>query len=148
MLQIHTPRQRRASNRGVTLIELMIIVMIVGILASIAYPSYQNYLTRARRAEGKGMIMDVSARLERFYFDNNTYTTSMTALGYASATPNSESDFYTAKVEAGPSGDIATTYKITVTPTKDSIDKICGYLERDSRGVEDSEKNDNETCWR
>ena len=101
---------------GITLIELMIVVLIVGILASIAYPSYQSYVTRARRTDGKGLIMDVAGRLERYYYDNNVYTTDMTDLGYAGASPESDNKFYTASVAAGPSGNINTSYTIRVTP--------------------------------
>jgi type IV pilus assembly protein PilE len=58
---------------GFTLIELMIVVAVVSILAAIAYPSYTSYVIRGKRAEGRAMLMDTAARLERFYSDNNRY---------------------------------------------------------------------------
>ncbi len=66
---------------GFTLIELMIVVSILGILAAIALPSYQNHVMRARRAEAKIALMDCSARMERFFAENNTYNTATIAAG-------------------------------------------------------------------
>jgi type IV pilus assembly protein PilE len=60
-------------QRGVTLVELMIVVVIVAILAAVAYPSYTSYVERARRADGQSALLDASQRLERCYTQNNTY---------------------------------------------------------------------------
>ena len=132
---------------GMTLIELMIVVVIVGILASVAYPGYQEYVRRAKRSEAKALLADISARMERFYFDNNTYTLTMTSagLGYGSATPSSAEGHYTASVAAGASG-IATSYVATVTPVG-FTDSKCGNLTLDSRGVKGTSTGDDEECW-
>jgi type IV pilus assembly protein PilE len=60
--------------RGFTLIELLIVVVVIGILAAIAYPSYMDYTQRARLAEARSQLMDARAKLEQFYQDNRTYT--------------------------------------------------------------------------
>ncbi len=67
---------------GVTLIELMIVVVILGILASIAYPAYTNYVTKANRSVGQSMLTQAANRQEQFFIDNRTYATAMTQLGY------------------------------------------------------------------
>ncbi len=59
--------------RGVTLIELLITVAVLGILAAIAVPSYQNYLNQARRADAKAVLMEAAQILERTYTTNNCY---------------------------------------------------------------------------
>ncbi|NCC41543.1 MAG: prepilin-type N-terminal cleavage/methylation domain-containing protein [Gammaproteobacteria bacterium] len=60
---------------GFTLIELMITVAIVGILASIAYPSYQQYTTRASRSEAQQFMLEVSNRQELYLLNNRRYAT-------------------------------------------------------------------------
>lgn len=52
-------------QRGFTLIEVMIVVAIIGIVSAIAYPSYQNYVTEARRADGHLALMNAAQALER-----------------------------------------------------------------------------------
>ena len=58
---------------GFSLVEIMIVLAIVGILASIAYPSYASYITRSRRIEGQLALMDILQQQERFYSLHNTY---------------------------------------------------------------------------
>ena len=59
---------------GVSLIELMVVVAIIAILGAIAIPAYQNYVTEARRNTAQGQMVQLSATLERFFSDNNSYT--------------------------------------------------------------------------
>ena len=58
---------------GFTLIELMIVVVIIGILASIAIPSYREYVMRARATEATGALANMRIRMEQFFQDNRTY---------------------------------------------------------------------------
>lgn len=64
----------RKPQAGFTLIELVITVAIVAILAAVAYPSYQNYLMRGRRTDGKEIMQRIAAAEERFYTNRNRYT--------------------------------------------------------------------------
>lgn len=75
----------RTALRGVTLVELLIVVVIVGILAAIAYPNYRDYVSRAKRNEARAALLQIATNQERFYLQNNTYTADMTKLGFASA---------------------------------------------------------------
>lgn len=61
------------SMRGFTLIEMMVVVVILGILASIAYPSYTSYVLKSRRAEAKAMLQEIQLLQEKYRANNNTY---------------------------------------------------------------------------
>mgnify|MGYP002335832614 CR=1 FL=1 len=61
------------SQAGVTLIELMIVVAIIGILAAIAYPNYTQYVQRGNRAEARSVMLEVAQILERNYTTANRY---------------------------------------------------------------------------
>lgn len=74
-----TPRRRAI---GVTLIELVITLAILGILATVSYASYSNYILKANRSVAKGALLDAATRQERFYASNRRYATSMSELGY------------------------------------------------------------------
>jgi len=96
--------------RGVTLMELMIVVVIVGILAAVAYPNYRQYVARAKRNEAKSCLLQVATLQERFYLQNNTYTTDMTNLGFGAAANNvSNSGSYVCSVTAADANTFAAT---------------------------------------
>lgn len=76
----------RKYMRGVTLMELMIVVVVIGILTAIAYPSYRQYAAKAKRNEAKSCLLQIATLQERFYLQNNVYTTDMTNLGFPVAT--------------------------------------------------------------
>ena len=69
-----------SSEKGITLIELLIVVVIVGILAAVAIPAYTNYLVRARRADAKTALEQVRASQEMFRAERGSYSTSLTQL--------------------------------------------------------------------
>lgn len=61
------------AQRGFTLIELMVVVAILGILASIAMPSYTDYVKRGKAAEATSTLADLRVKIEQYYQDNRTY---------------------------------------------------------------------------
>jgi type IV pilus assembly protein PilE len=64
----------RRSNRGFTLIEIMIVIAIIGIVITIGYPSLTEYVKKGRRTEVAGLLSEQAQILERFYSKNNVYT--------------------------------------------------------------------------
>lgn len=65
----------RIQQKGFTLIELMIVVVIVGILAAIAYPSYLEHIKKARRAEAKALLIQIANRQQQVYMDARSFVT-------------------------------------------------------------------------
>ena len=70
----------RSNNKGITLIELMIVIVIVGILASISIPTYRGYMQRARRADAKTALEQLRAAQEMRRAEYGSYSTSIVAL--------------------------------------------------------------------
>jgi len=146
-----SPAGSTRRSAGFTLIELMIAVAVIGILASIAYPSYQRYVTESRRTDAKAILMEVAGQLERCYTVNNNYQD-------CNAFPrDSENGFYIVEEPDGwdgtgpePSdGFIATfAYRIVAEarePQK-SRDSNCGDLTLSHRG-ERGATGDRDDCW-
>ncbi len=138
-------------ERGFTLIEVMIVVAIVALLAIIAIPAYRDHSNAARRSDGHSLLTDIAARMERFYFDNTTYTSNMQALGFTltNNVPSTEG-YYTASVApASPACPITSCYAVTATrqPAQAS-DTYCGDLTLNSMGQKFiSGSGTVERCW-
>lgn len=116
---------------GFTLIEVMIVVVVIGILASIAFPSYQEYVIRGNRAEGQALLADAAARQERYFSQNNVYASDVTKLNMGSA--ESTNGHYKLKIESANQN----SYKLEATAqgSQASRDTKCGNLTLDSTGV-------------
>ena len=113
------------NNKGFTLIEVMIVVVIVGVLASIALPSYREHVLRGNRSEGQALLTTAAARQERYRVQNNVYAKSVAEL-YGSAKTSE-----TGKYSLGVGGD-GTEYTLTATPTFSDTD--CGNFTLDTKG--------------
>jgi len=89
------------AQRGFTLIEVMIVVVVIGILTAVAFPSYQEYVIRGKIPEGLSALSDGRVKMEQYFQDNRTYLNG--------PKPADTTNFTYAAV-----GD-ATTYTITAT---------------------------------
>lgn len=67
--------------RGVTLLELMIVLVIIAVIVVYAYPNYRDFTDRAKRNEAKAILLEIAQNQERFYLQNNRYG-SLAELGY------------------------------------------------------------------
>ena len=90
----------RKYMQGVTLMELLIVVVIVSILAAIAYPNYRSYVERSKRTEAKAALLQIATNQERHYLNNNVFTTDMTRLGFAQSPFTTDSGAYIVTVTA------------------------------------------------
>jgi type IV pilus assembly protein PilE len=134
---------------GVTLVELLIVVMIVSILGLIAVPSYRAYTMRAHRTEAKSALLQLAANQERFYLQNNSYSTDLVALGFPLST--SEYGVYTLTI---PVADTV-TYQATATPTPGggtsgrnmTADAECARFTIDAQGLKTATPDPENRCW-
>lgn len=139
-------------QRGFTLIELMIVVLIIGILAAIAIPSYKQYVKRAARTQAQDALTDAAAREERYFYQNNTYAGDMTLLGFKNNPFSTQSGNGTSSryydVDIPVSG--STTYTIEAVPqaTQAADDTDCGTLTLDRTGKKGSaDATGTKRCW-
>jgi type IV pilus assembly protein PilE len=109
----------RFRQSGFTLVELMIVVAIVAILATIALPAYQEHTRRGHRAAAQSEMMDIANRQQQFFLANRVYAGSLDDLGYA--LPEQVSARYTAAVSAE-NDDTPPSFTITLTATGGQAD--------------------------
>lgn len=130
--------RRRASRRnahaqGFTLIELMIVVAVIAILATIAYPSYREHVVKSRRAAAQSCLQEAAQFMERYYTTNLKY---VDASNNPPALPNMQcrtdlSNFYNIRVAAAD----AKSYRLEAAPEGGQQDPKCGTLSVTQTGV-------------
>lgn len=121
---------------GFTLIELMITVAIVGILAAVALPSYNEYIRRGKRAEARAEVLRADGWLERYFTENNRYSNN------AANTANSVFATRFSNIPASGTANYivvltavtATSYTITATPTGTMTGDVCGSYTKTNIG--------------
>ena len=140
---------------GVTLIELMVVVAIVAAIFAFAFPSYERYIVRAKRAVGQNVLMQVADRQQQFFMDNKRFAADLTNLGFG-ANPFIVDDDGAGTV----AGDVdavysvtlanvtATTWTATATPVGAQLsrDTFCGNLTINQAGAK-GKSGGADNCW-
>jgi len=129
----------RDTSRGFTLVELMIAVAIAGIIAAIAYPSYQDQIRRTRRAAAQGDLTELSGVMERVFTENNSYTPGGTApaLPFTQSPKDGNSKVYNLALQASKSA----SYTLRATPIAGTSQAGDGFLQLANTGARGWDKN-------
>ncbi len=138
------------SSTGFTLIELMITVAIVGILAAIAYPSYQNSVQKSWRSNAASCLSELAQRMERRYTTQSRYTfpDSTTQAAFLSGTACTQEGAmplrYTFTFNGNPD---ATTFTLQASPASLQANDACGTLAINQMGQKSADGSVSD-CWR
>ncbi len=164
-----TEKMRSTAAYGFSLIELMITVVIIGLLASIAYPAYTQYTTKSRRTDAYNALTQVANDLEKFYSECSAYPTNMTAttrsctlpagtpagsLGQGATANVSLNQYYALKIEVPPTAGVPPSgYLITATAQgRQASDKTCATITFDNTGAKGAKNNlsivTTTSCWK
>ena len=129
---------------GFTLIELLIAVAIIGVLATVALPAWNDQVLKSRRADARNALLLAQIEQEKYRANNLSYATSMSGIGLASYTSTSR-DYYWLKVENAS----ATTFVISATPTDNQVnDTDCGTFAISETGPYHTTPYASASCWK
>lgn len=136
-------------SRGFTLIEVMIVVAVIGILAAIAYPSYQEHVRKARRADAQTALLELAQFMERHYTANGKYLTAANAapdLPFDQAPKDGGAKYYDLSFSAAPT---ASSYTLRAVPKGSMAGDSCGTLTLSNTGAKGQAAGASlATCWR
>ena len=131
-------------NKGFTLIELMIVVAIIGVLASIAYPSYQDYVLRAKRADAKAGLLNLQLAQEKYRANCIQYATDIHATTRSCVTgthnligsTTSPDENYTLAMSSVDGSNVTVDYNnsYVITATPIHVDSDCLIFAMDEEG--------------
>lgn len=125
-----TPAPRR--YRGFTLLEMTIVAVIIAILVTIAFPSYQGQLRKSRRASAESHLMDIATKQQQYLFDSRAYASDLAALRMT--TPTDVAAHYTITISA--TGGPPPSFTITAAPIGAQVKDLGGAsLTIDSSGA-------------
>ena len=130
-------------SKGFTLIEIMITIAIIGVITAVAWPSYERYQEKGRRADGISALLQNSANLEKCFINHGAYNHARCNVSVPSPSSSTENYYTIAIVRA------ADTYTITATPKNAQAgDAECATLTVDQLGEKKSTGSATEKrCW-
>lgn len=136
-------KTQKSNSKGFTLVELMMVIAIIGILAVIAIPSYQNYVQRGFRADAIADLEKVMSASTQFYTENRTYTTTIGSggLGFpGGASFNTREDRYSITLglcdnPANPGNNLTIAQCVEATATPSSVQAFDGILRVNTLGL-------------
>ena len=139
----------RGQSQGMSLIELLIVLVIISIITLVALPNYRQFYIRAQRSEAKNALLLLASNQERFYLQNNTYTDDLALLGFPAGT--SEKGVYTLTVPVANANAFQATAVPTpgggVNGTDQTADDDCATFSINAQGVRTATPDPDSKCW-
>lgn len=133
------------SNKGFTLVELMIVIAIIGILAAVGYPAYVSSVAKGNRADAIDALLRFSQQMEKYYLVNDTYAgASVTTLMNGTTSADGKYNLSFSGADGTGVPDLF-GYMLKATPVV--TDNNCGYLTLTSLGTKGTEKGTVTACW-
>ena len=143
------------TQRGVTLLELLIVVAIVAIIGAFAYPSYIQYVVETKRTAAKTTMLQIADRQQQFFMDNKRFSANLTNLGFT-ADPLFVADDGRSVAAGDPDAVYtlsvvnvaATTYTVISAPLGGQLERDgkCGTLTLNQAGTNDA-LGGGDDCW-
>ena len=127
-------------QKGFTLIEMMIVVTIIGILAAVAYPAYQDYVRQSRRADAIQALYSIQLAQEKHRVVNTSYADEASLTGFSSDT---EGGYYDISISLA----TATNYLAVAEALNDQANDDCGDFAIDRDGPNTAGSYASNTCW-
>jgi type IV pilus assembly protein PilE len=112
-------------QHGVTLIELMVVVLIIGIVSAIAYPSYTRHVLKSNRSNAQAMLMENAQFLERYYTVNNSYANAAVVSAVVPKGATGTGIKYNVSFSVTPT---ASAYTVQAVPANSQTSDACGTL--------------------
>lgn len=120
--------------RGFSLIELIVVLVVVSILATLTIPAYQKYRIRTYRVDAQAQLMDIAMRLEEYRRIHHSYAdASLSALGFSNFYPTEQLAYYQLKLQLEPNN-----WQLSAVPIEDSTQQGDGELSLNHLG---------QSCW-
>ena len=137
-------KKTRGRQRGMSLVELIVLLSLIAILSAVALPNYSEYKRRADRIDARSTLLHISAQQERYYASNLTYTSDLTKLGVNDS--QSEHGLYALSIASA--NDVE--FQVIAVPAPDSPqvkDKDCQQFSIDNRNVRVASPDPDGNCW-
>ena len=134
-LLVKSAEKPRAKQTGMTLIELMIVVAIIGIIFAVALPNYQDSVQKTRRSDAVEALMKLAVKQENFYSQHGTYTTDIiSTAGLNNESSTSKEGYYILSAEAEEGRTIASSYLLKAVAIGGQLgDENCASFTIDSK---------------